>query len=147
MPTGATIVAVGRTWINTRYHHGASLKGVGCDCIGVIRGVAREAGLHDPFEDGEALKYAGYGRIPNPVLLMEACDAFMDRVPWATRRLGDVPVFRFAEEPQHFGILSALDPDYVIHAYAQVRKVVENRIDELWASRVVALYRLRGVTS
>jgi NlpC/P60 family putative phage cell wall peptidase len=37
------IVAEARSWIGTPYHHQASLKGVGCDCIGLVRGIWRAA--------------------------------------------------------------------------------------------------------
>src|SRR5688572_25297534 len=36
------IVAAARDWIGTPYRHQASLKGVGCDCLGLVRGVWRE---------------------------------------------------------------------------------------------------------
>ena len=36
------IVAFARGWIGTPYCHQASLKGVGCDCLGLVRGVWRE---------------------------------------------------------------------------------------------------------
>src|SRR5665213_1310025 len=35
------IVAEARAWIGTRYRHQASLRGVGCDCLGLVRGVWR----------------------------------------------------------------------------------------------------------
>src|SRR6476660_1662556 len=35
------IVAETRRWIGTPYQHQASLKGVGCDCLGLVRGVWR----------------------------------------------------------------------------------------------------------
>lgn len=41
--TPETIVTLARTWIGTPYRHQASLKGVGCDCLGLLRGVWREA--------------------------------------------------------------------------------------------------------
>jgi NlpC/P60 family putative phage cell wall peptidase len=31
-----------RGWVGTPYHHQASVKVVGCDCLGLIRGVWRE---------------------------------------------------------------------------------------------------------
>lgn len=37
----AAIVTEARSWIGTPYRHQASLKGVGCDCLGLIRGVWR----------------------------------------------------------------------------------------------------------
>ena len=35
------IIAEARAWIGTPYCHQASLKGVGCDCLGLVRGVWR----------------------------------------------------------------------------------------------------------
>lgn len=39
---GERIVAVARGWIGTPYHHQGSLRGVGADCLGLVRGVWRE---------------------------------------------------------------------------------------------------------
>ena len=145
MTTRADIARAARSLLKTPYHHGQSLPGVGMDCIGTVRAAARLCGLPDPFLTGEAAKYAGYTGNPNPTLLMEACDLFMDRIPIGALGLGDVPVFRFAREPQHFGIITRTDPLYVTHAYMQVKEVVENIVDVKWAKRIVAAYRLRGV--
>ena len=43
MPLPEIIVAEARSWIGTPYRHQASLKGVGCDCLGLLRGVWRAA--------------------------------------------------------------------------------------------------------
>ena len=37
-----SIVDAARAWIGTPYRHQASLRGVGCDCLGLLRGVWRE---------------------------------------------------------------------------------------------------------
>ena len=34
-------LAEARTWLGTPYQHQASLKGAGCDCLGLVRGVWR----------------------------------------------------------------------------------------------------------
>jgi NlpC/P60 family putative phage cell wall peptidase len=36
------IVSAARGWIGTPYVHQASLKGFGCDCLGLLRGIWRE---------------------------------------------------------------------------------------------------------
>jgi NlpC/P60 family putative phage cell wall peptidase len=36
------IVRIARGWVGTPYHHQASLRGVGADCLGLVRGVWRE---------------------------------------------------------------------------------------------------------
>ena len=44
----AEIVAAARSWIGTPYRHQASLRGVGCDCLGLLRGVWREVVGDEP---------------------------------------------------------------------------------------------------
>jgi hypothetical protein len=43
MVTREAIVAAARSWLGTPYHHQASLKGVGSDCIGVITALSAVA--------------------------------------------------------------------------------------------------------
>jgi NlpC/P60 family putative phage cell wall peptidase len=149
MTTRAQIVAAAQAWIRTPYQHQASLRGVGVDCIGLIRGAARDAGLVDPFAAGMARDYEGYSAKPNPRLLLAACYRFMNPIEVESARLADVLVFAFPErgikDPQHFGIISRLDPTYIIHSIAPFR-VVEHRVDEVWRSRIVGAFRLRGVS-
>ena len=47
--SGVTIVAAARGWIGTPYRHQGSRKGVGCDCLGLARGVWREVVGPEPF--------------------------------------------------------------------------------------------------
>lgn len=144
MTTRADIVDAARSRVGLPWQHQAARDGVACDCIGLLILIAKQLLLPgaDVFES--TTRYRGYGREPSP-LLLEACYEFLDPVELEDAQPGDVLVMRFKREPQHFGIMSELDPPYVIHAYAQVRKVVENRIDELWASRLVAAFAFRGV--
>ncbi|MDX3810210.1 MAG: peptidase P60, partial [Bosea sp. (in: a-proteobacteria)] len=44
----AVIVAAAREWLGTPYHHQASLRGVGCDCLGLVRGLWREFHGQEP---------------------------------------------------------------------------------------------------
>jgi len=37
----AAVIAAARAWIGTPYVHQASVKGAGCDCLGLLRGVWR----------------------------------------------------------------------------------------------------------
>ena len=39
---GERVVELARSWIGTPYVHQASVRGVGCDCLGLLRGVWRE---------------------------------------------------------------------------------------------------------
>ena len=41
-PIRRVVIAAARGWLGTPYHDQASVKGVGCDCLGLVRGVWRE---------------------------------------------------------------------------------------------------------
>lgn len=43
------VIAAARFWLGTPYHDQASLRGVGCDCLGLARGVWREVVCPEPF--------------------------------------------------------------------------------------------------
>src|SRR5881394_3419065 len=47
-PHAERIVAIARSWIGTPYVHQASLRGAGCDCLGLIRGIWRELKGYEP---------------------------------------------------------------------------------------------------
>src|SRR5215467_2040405 len=46
--TRTAIIAEARAWIDTPYRHQASLKGIGCDCLGLVRGVWRDCAGPEP---------------------------------------------------------------------------------------------------
>jgi len=138
----ALVVATAREWLGTRWQHQARLKGVACDCAGLVVGVARELGIKEVDFDVN-----GYQRIPNGNELKEHCRAHMAPVPLENMQPGDVVLMRFAGEPQHLAIVA----DYVggglsiVHAYALSRKVVEARLDDIWHARIVEAYQMPGV--
>ena len=71
MPRADDIVAAARGWIGTPYLHQASLKGVGSDCLGLVRGVWREVMGAEPetppaYQPGWAeMGGGGPGRTPH----------------------------------------------------------------------------------
>jgi NlpC/P60 family putative phage cell wall peptidase len=138
------VIAEARSWIDTPFQHGQSCKGAGCDCIGYIAGVDTNVGLPEGAAFLNDSRYKGYGRTPNPALLLQACDDYMDRIDIKDAGLADVLVFRLAGQPHHFGIVSSLDPMYIVHSIAN-KKVARNRVDEKWNARIMRAYRLRGV--
>ena len=84
------------------------------------------------------------GRTPDAKVLIGGCDRFLDRIAIADAAPGDVLVMAFSREPQHFAIISEADPMYLIHAYAQARRVVENGA-KIAGARVLRAYSYRGV--
>lgn len=141
---GAQIVAIARELLGTAYGHQGRLAGVAVDCAGVPVHVWNRLGL--PLD---ASHPARYGRLPVPTEMREQLDRHLVRVPRADMQIGDVVWIRFQVEPQHLAIVG----DYVhggfslIHAHngSGLRKVVEHRLDETWAKRIVAVWRFPGV--
>jgi NlpC/P60 family putative phage cell wall peptidase len=145
MITRADVVNEARSWMGTRFHHQGDLKGVGCDCIGLLVGVSYQLGIVDARSGHRGGRFEGYGGDPDPVILLQACDAYLDPIRIFDAVAGDILLMRFVTEPQHFAIISNDSPRRIIHAYLSARRVVENDVDEVWGSRVVRAYSFRGV--
>lgn len=135
------VVTEARSWIGTPWHHGQHLKHIGTDCVGFIYGVAHELGVMADFP----AEFKGYGWHPNAVLLYQACDKFMWRIPKSEAGLGDVLLLKFETDPQHFGIITDTNPTYMTHAHTPRGSVVEHGLSADWPARVLAAYRLPGV--
>jgi NlpC/P60 family putative phage cell wall peptidase len=131
----AAVVAAGRTWLGTPFHHQGRMKGVGVDCVGLVIGVAQALELSD-------FDLTGYGHRPDSREMERLCRAMMRRVAFARARPGDVLLFNVDGQPQHLAFKTDAG---MLHAYAPQRRVVEHRIDDSWAARAVAAFVLPGV--
>lgn len=140
MITGADVVAEARKYLKTPFRHQGRVLERGCDCAGLVICVARDLGLKD-----QSFDISNYGRLPTGDELRRNLREHLDLVegPFSEYKAGDVLLMRIESEPQHLAILT--DSDYMIHAYAQLRRVTEHRIDELWRSRIIEAYSFRGV--
>lgn len=91
-----------------------------------------------------------YGREPYRNGLMRACVEALGEPVWQGTsctfdflQLDDVLLMRFNREPHHMGIVGSdrHRKFSLIHSYGDVGQVVEHGIDELWLSRVCAVFR------
>jgi NlpC/P60 family putative phage cell wall peptidase len=137
------IVAETRSWIGTPYQHQASLKGVGCDCLGLIRGVWRalhgtEPELAPPYTPDWAEAASG-----EP--LAEAARRHLVEIEYASLVAGDVLLFRWrASMPaKHAAIVTA--PDRMVHAHDGAA-VAEVALAPWWRRRLAYAFRFPGVT-
>jgi NlpC/P60 family putative phage cell wall peptidase len=135
--TAAQLIEDARTWLGTPHRHQGSIKGVGCDCVGFLAEVALETGLITPELRAEFPN--DYSQQPAAGELRRLCSSRLCLVPYASRAPGDIVLMRFAVEPQHLAMLTAVDPDYVIHSAE--KGVVEHRLDSVWRARIVRVYR------
>lgn len=144
------IVKAARGWVGVRFHHQGRLKASeghkgGCDCLGLLVGVAEELALKD--EGGRPLTQwdvRGYGHLPDGERMRQIFGRLFKEVPSDALQQGDLLLMCFERAPQHVAIVSN-HPEGglgIIHALASARKVVEHRLDEVWRGRIVAVYRV-----
>lgn len=140
--SGDDIVGEARTWIGTPWIHQAALKGIGCDCIGLVSGVADALGIPEARAWRADVRFKGYGEIPVPERLLEACDIYLEQVPLPEATIGSVLVFSVKRQPMHFGIMSG--PAGLIHGWRPIGRVIEQPIDTVWRRRLFRAYRYRS---
>ena len=138
----AAIVAEARSWLGTPYRHQASVKGAGCDCFGLVRGVWRA--FHGP-EPEPVPAYSRDWRIESgKETLIAAGVRHMHRVAVDDRRPGDVLIFRMKPGliATHCGILSAVsDGGLGRFVHAQERGTVnEVPLAAWWCRRIVGVF-------
>ncbi len=138
---GDDIVALARSWIGTPYHHQASCKGAGCDCLGLIRGIWREAAGPEPF--ALPAYTPDWAEARGVEALLEGAEALMVAVDAGEAAPGDVIVFRMRRGAvaKHLGVLSvAGSAPRFIHAYSG-HGVVENALTPPWQRRIAGYFR------
>ncbi len=134
----ARIVRAARSWLGTPYHDQASVKGVGCDCLGLIRGVWREVIGPEPMP--VPLYSRDWGEAGPVEVLAEAARAAMIELPIDEVRTGDVILFRIRHGAiaKHAGILSP--NSLFIHAYERTG-VIEEPLTGPWRRRIAYAFR------
>jgi cell wall-associated NlpC family hydrolase len=120
-----------------------SIKGKGCDCLGLIVGVVDELGLKDKNDQPlSGYDEVTYSKEPDGAYLTEKLTALLDEVPIAEARAGDLALFKVRENPQHMAFLTDYEGTLgMVHSYAPARRVVEHRLDDDWKSRLVKVFR------
>ncbi len=109
------IVAVARGWIGTPYRHQASLRGVGCDCLGLLRGVWREIMGKEPEVAPPYTR--DWAEAQGGDFLLDAAHRWFRPVPQGEFSAGDVLVFRWKSGAPVKHCAIATSPDSMIHAH------------------------------
>jgi len=136
---GEKIVALAESWIGTPYRHQAATRGVGCDCIGLIRGIWRE--LYDKEPEAVPAYAPDWAeRSGEDRLIKAASRLFGPALPLSQAEPGDLLLFRWRPDcvAKHAGILVA--PTHFIHAYEQVA-VTRSALVPSWRRRVASVHR------
>ncbi|WP_293853188.1 NlpC/P60 family protein [uncultured Alsobacter sp.] len=111
----ARIVAEARAWIGTPYRHAASLRGVGCDCLGLVRGVWRA--LYGEEPEPVPAYSADWAEAAGAETLRDAAARHLAGRPVDEARAGDLLLFRWRDgtPAKHCGI--ATGPGRMVHAH------------------------------
>ena len=136
------IVAEARSWIGTPYHHQASVKHVGCDCLGLVRGVWRA--LVGPEPEAIPGYSSDWGEVSAQETMLAAARRHLVEIDLAAAGPGDIVVFRMrpGRMAKHAGILASAST--FIHAQ-EGGPVCEVALSPWWQARVVAAFALPGV--
>ena len=132
------VIAAARLWLGTPYHDQASLRGVGCDCLGLARGVWRDLVGAEPVAIPPYSR--DWGETGVREVLAEGARAMMTEISIAEIGPGALVLFRMAPRAiaKHVGILTA--PDSFIHAYDRLG-VIEEELTTAWSRRIAFAFR------
>ncbi|WP_420431599.1 NlpC/P60 family protein [Hyphobacterium sp.] len=131
------IIEEARRWIGTPYRRGASVRGAGCDCVGLVRGVWRACCGREPHPLPEYVSRPQGNELAEQLSKYCAVRAAADCQP------GDILVFQWSvgSPPGHCAILCR--PDSMVHSYA-MRSVTETALTRWWRRRLVAGFAFPG---
>ncbi|WP_075221061.1 NlpC/P60 family protein [Acuticoccus yangtzensis] len=138
----ADVAAAARGWVGTPYRHQASMKAVGCDCLGLVRGVWREVlGAEPELVPPYSPDWAEAAR--RETLLEAAARNF---IPAEGVEAGRLLVFRWRRgmPAKHVGV--AVSATRFVHAYDSAGRAVEGDLAPMWRRRLVATFDFPGVT-
>jgi NlpC/P60 family putative phage cell wall peptidase len=154
-PNGAglrgRVLEAARGFIGTPYRHQGSRRGIGCDCLGLVRGVWREIYGREPEAPGPYTPDWAERADGEP--LIEAALRHLVPIDVAEALPGDLVLFRWrtGARAKHCGFLDAgLSGDgpsgggaaglRLIHAY-EGAAVVSSPLTPAWARRMAAAFR------
>lgn len=142
---GAAIVAAARGWIGTPYRHQASCRGVGADCLGLVRGIWRELVGEEP--ERPPAYSPDWAEATGEERLLAAAMRHLIPAPPRGAAPGDVLLFRMrdAGPVKHAAILTScgLPGGTIVHAWSG-HAVCETRLTDAWARRLAGVFRFPG---
>jgi len=136
----SAVVLAARGWIGTPYVHQASVKGGGCDCLGLLRGVWRE--VIGPEPEQVPAYTRDWSEPQGDERLWRAGLRHLVAKPVDDPAPGDVLLFRMRSGAvaKHVGLQSRCgDAAAFVHAYSG-HGVIESALSAPWARRVVARF-------
>ena len=140
MITRMEVVEEARTWIDTPFKDQGYMKGLGVDCIGLIKGLARDLNLCKKDIVHMADFTMPYGKMPNRSIILPALNRHLVPIGRDELDIADIILYLGKHEPQHLAIKTDLG---IIHSYQPFGAVKEHGMTGEWGnpSRMLAMYR------
>ena len=139
---GGLGVDIARAWIGTPYVHQASVKGVGCDCLGLLRGVWRELKGAEPER---APPYSpDWAEATGAETLYAAMKRHLCEVDRAAIAPGDIALFRMTPRgpAKHCGIIAERRGALTLIHARQNKRVGEEMFSTLWRKKLAFAFRI-----
>jgi NlpC/P60 family putative phage cell wall peptidase len=135
------VVRVARGWIGTPYHHQASVRGVGADCLGLVRGVWRE--LYESEAETPPAYSRDWAEATGAETMLAAARRHLYEIAPSEAHAGDVLIFRLraGAVAKHAAILSS--PNSIIHAMDGA-PASEAALTPWWRRRIAGAFSFPG---
>ena len=139
--TREDIVSEARLWIGCKWLHQACVRGVACDCVGLVRGVHAQL-TGDAFV-GDYDYPATWHLFKEDEKLYQECRKYLVEIPVDEAGAGDILLFGFRPRfpAHHLAILTG--DETIIHSYMDVGAVVETAYNEEWRHMARFAFRYR----
>ena len=136
------VVSIARTWIGTPYVHQASVKGAGCDCLGLLRGVFRELRGEEP--ETPPPYSPDWAEATGAETLYSALLRHLSEIDPAALAPGDIAVFRMRVRApaKHCGIAGEKGGGLTLIHARQNKRVSEEAFSAPWRRKLVYAFRI-----
>ncbi len=136
------VVQIARAWIGTPYVHQASLKGVGCDCLGLLRGIWRELTGDEPEEIPPYSR--DWADATGAETLYMALKRHAREIGTQEIAPGDIALFRMAGRgpAKHCGIVASRDERRTLIHARQNKRVSEEPFSAFWRGKLAYAFRI-----
>ncbi len=130
------IALAARAWVGTPYRHQASRIGIGCDCLGLLRGVWRQVIGNEPIK---IPPYSANWRDKESAGALELAAKTYLITSAKQPQIGDVVLFKMIANmpPKHCAIM--VEKNIFVHAQENIG-VVEASLSISWAKRISGVY-------
>jgi NlpC/P60 family putative phage cell wall peptidase len=137
------IIGEAQSWLGTPYRHQGARKQIGCDCLGLIRGVWAQVYETEPEVPKPYSQDWAEQALDEPMLIAarKYCGA---ELPIQDLHKGCLVLFRWqaGSAIKHAGILS--ESNKFIHAYERI-SVTQSSLVPSWRRRIAAIFEFPSI--